>query len=339
MVLLFIDVALAWLLDRLLGDPPRWPHPVNGIGALIGYWEKAWYPNAGSTAGKKFFRGLCLTVATVAVSALLAAGWVLLAGLAHPVALHAVTVYLFYAALAGRCLEVEARKVHRALNGSETSLEEARQALSMLVSRDTNSLDTAAVVRATVETVAENTVDGVLSPLFWIFIGLACGLALGLPAEGTAAAAVALVWTFKAASTLDSRVGYKTERYLYFGRASARLDDALNFLPARLSLIVIPLAALLTGLRPLAAFRLGFRDRLKHQSPNSAHPEATFAGALGIELGGAAVYQGKLEQKPTLGDGLKPAAPGDITRATTLMHTSSLLFLLLGLACLAPLVF
>ena len=335
MVFLMMDLALAWAIDRILGDPQGWPHPVNAIGRLIGRLDKAWYPGPAASSHRAFLLGLALTTTVVALSLVVPAGLIFLASMIHPWAVNGVLVYLLYAALAGRCLEVEARKVHRALGNDQTPLEAARQALSLLVSRDTTSLDRAAVVRATVETVAENTVDGVLSPLFWAFVGLALGMTAGWGVAETAALTAGLVWAFKAVSTLDTRVGYKTERYLYFGRASARLDDALNCIPARLSLFFLPLAALLAGLDFHASFVVGWRDRLKHQSPNSAHPEAGFAGALGIQLGGGAVYHGQWEDKPTLGDDLKPPSQQDIRRATGLMHLTSFLFLAVGLALLS----
>ncbi len=329
MIFLVLDVVAAWLLDCLLGDPHGLPHPVNAIGRLIGFLDRRWHPGPAATPIRAFSAGLALAVVVILLTAGLAMGLVMVASLIHPVVMHLVVVYLLYAALAGRCLELEARKVLQALRKSDAGIDPARQALSMLVSRDTRALDEAAIVRATVETVAENTVDGVLAPLFWIFVGLSLGSIIG-GSLGPLVLAVGLVWAFKAASTMDSRIAYQTERYRFFGRAAARIDDAFNFVPARLSLILLSEAALFCRLDWKAAWRLGRRDRLKHASPNSAHPESAVAGALGIRLGGPAIYHGKLEDKPALGDERRAAEPADILAAVRLMHVSALV--LMGLA-------
>lgn len=307
MYLLLLDLLAAWLLDWLLGDPRWLPHPVNALGRLIGFLDRRWHPGPAARPARTFRAGLVLTAVVLAAAVGVTAGLLSIAGLVHPVLFHLFNVYLLYAALAGRCMDREARKVLALLPGEPGAgpgrdLEPARRALSMLVSRDTTRLDQTAIVRATVETVAENTVDGVLSPLLWMGVGLALSL-VSAPHAGPGGPALvplawlpaALAWGFKAASTMDSRIGYRNARYRFFGRAAARSDDALNFLPARLSLFLLPLAAACLRLDARASWRLAWRDRRKHASPNSAHPEAAVAGALGIRLGGPAVYGGRVE--------------------------------------------
>ena len=192
-------------------------------------------------------------------------------------------------------------------------LEGARQAVSRIVGRDTQALDETGVAKAAVETVAENTCDGVTAPLIFLFLG-------GLPAG----------MAYKAVSTLDSMVGYKNEKYRWFGWASARLDDVLNFIPARLSGLLMCLGAvLLPGCSGLRAWSIFWRDRRKHASPNSAHTEAACAGALEVQLAGDASYFGKVVHKPTLGDPTRPVEPEDIPSACGLMYATAALFLLL----------
>ena len=187
--------------------------------------------------------------------------------------------------------------------------------LSRIVGRDTERLDEAEIVRATVETIAENVVDGITAPLFFAFLG-------GAPAA----------LAYKAASTLDSMVGYKNETYRNFGWASARLDDALNFIPARLTGVLIPLAATFCGCNVRNGWRIFWRDRKKHPSPNSAHAEAAFAGALNVRLGGTSAYGGVPSHKEYLGDANRPLAPDAIKQAQRLMFATSVIFLIMGLS-------
>ena len=219
--------------------------------------------------------------------------------------------YFFYAV---KDLKTESMRVYDALKGG--SLKEARTAVSMIVGRDTQRLSEAGVVRAAVETVAENTSDGIIAPLFYAVIG-----------------GPVLAWVYKAVNTMDSMVGYKNDRYRYFGTAAARLDDVLNYIPARISAWLMILGAKLCGMDAAGARRIYRRDRYKHSSPNSAHTEAVMAGALGIQLAGDAWYFGKLHKKDFLGDKCREVEIEDIPRSHRLMLATCLLALLLfGLA-------
>lgn len=217
-----------------------------------------------------------------------------------------------YYLLAARCLRDESMKVYRALAAGDT--EGARRAVSMIVGRDTDALAAEGITKAAVETVAENTSDGVTAPMFYIMLG---GAAAG--------------FFYKAANTMDSMLGYKNERYLRFGCFSAKLDDALNYLPSRLTALLMILSAYLSGMDGGNAYRIWRRDRLNHASPNSAQTEAVCAGALGVMLAGDAVYFGKLVKKQTIGDDLRRVTPEDIPAANRLMYVTSVLMLLLTL--------
>jgi adenosylcobinamide-phosphate synthase len=289
--LLWIAVAVA--LDAVLGDPHWLPHPVVAVGRLISALEKFLRPRAKNLRRAGVALGLTVVLLTGG------AAWAL--SLIHP----AVQVYLLYAALAPRCMHSEARKVRRTLETG--TLDEARAQLSMLVGRDTAALDAGHITKATVETVAENTTDGVISPLLWMLLGSLFG------------AAVPLAWAFKAASTLDSMVGYRNEKYIDFGRFSAKMDDVFNYIPARVTGVLMCLAAFFCRLDARNAWRILWRDHANHPSPNSAWAESAAAGALGLQLGGGAFYGGKWVEKKTQGDALKQPEPKDIGRVCALM--------------------
>ncbi len=292
----------AMALDAAFGDPRWLPHPVRGLGALAAGLEtltKKLIPSA-RAAG-------VLTALVVAGSA---GGAVFLlvraAAAIHPAVGDAVSIVLIAFALAARDLAGHAMNVQRALDRG--NLAEARQKAAMMVGRDTEALDEGETARAAVESVAENTVDGVTAPLLFAVLG------------GPAAAMM-----YKAVNTLDSLFGYRNERYLKFGWASARLDDAVNYLPARLTAALIPLAAALVGARPVQALRCLVRDGRKHPSPNSGLTEAAMAGALGVRLGGVSSYCGTRSTKPFLGDPLEPLGKAHIRRAVVLMAATYLL--------------
>jgi adenosylcobinamide-phosphate synthase len=272
-------ILLALLLDLILGDPRWLPHPVIMIGRLITILDSAlrrpWLDLQ--------LAGIMLLLIVVGSSA--GVTWLLLKGMHHLHPLFGLLGAVVIAAtcLAARSLHVESDRVATALAVGD--LQNARKYLSWIVGRDTAQLDEAEIWRATVETVAENTADGVIAPLFW--------LTLGGPVAAIA---------FKAVSTLDSMVGYRNQRYLQFGCASAHMDDLLNFIPARLTALLIISAASVSGHSASGALRIFLRDRHKHPSPNSAHPEAAAAGALGVQLGGAASYGGIVSHKQLLGD-------------------------------------
>jgi adenosylcobinamide-phosphate synthase len=295
-------IAAALLLDLLLGDPRRLPHPVVLIGRTITFLE----PRLRSCIGNQRLGGVALMLLTVGATAALT--WLALAGsaLLSPLAGLAVAVAISYTCLAARSLHRESALVAGALSAGD--IETARRNLSYIVGRDTAELDEAEIWRALVETVAENTSDGIIAPLFWLSIG------------GPVAA-----MSFKAVSTLDSMVGYRNERYLHFGWASARMDDLANFIPARLTALLMVAVAPLVGLSPGNALKVTLRDRLKHPSPNSAHPEAAAAGALGVRLGGAARYGGKPSWKDYIGDPRKPLDRDAYHGMIRLMYAATIL--------------
>jgi adenosylcobinamide-phosphate synthase len=305
------SLPLGAALDALLGDPVGWPHPVRLIGSLIERSEptlRRLAERAGGTPGFERTAGVVLALVVVGVTAAAAWGVVAAGDQLGPIGAIAGRAILIYWALAARSLGVEALRVSEA-----PDLATSRRALASIVGRDTAALDPGEIGRACIETVAENCNDGVVAPLFW--------LALGGP--------VAL-WAFKAVNTLDSMVGYRNERYRYLGWASARLDDLLGLIPARLTWLLIALAALLRRERADAALRVGWRDGRKHSSPNAAWGEAAMAGALGVRLGGPASYGGIPGFKPLLGDPGAAIGPATVRRAVRLMSTAAGLAVLLA---------
>ena len=304
-------VLPAAALDWLLGDPRWLPHPVRWMGRTISALEpflRRAFPK--THTGERIAGGALVLLMAV----LFGGGSVLLlrlCGVASPWLAWGVEVWFSFQLLSARDLQVESAAVYRPLRDGDLPL--ARTMVGRIVGRDASVLDEAGVTRAAVETVAENTGDGVISPVLFLALG---GLPLGM--------------AFKAVSTLDSMVGYRTPKYQYFGTAAAKLDDLLNFLPARLTGLLMCLgAALLPGCSGRGAWRIFWRDRKKHASPNSAHGEAACAGALGVRLAGDAVYFGALVRKPTLGDGTRPVEAEDILRAIRLMYAAQLLTLAL----------
>ncbi|MCI8454421.1 MAG: cobalamin biosynthesis protein CobD [Lachnospiraceae bacterium] len=304
--MLATSIVCGFILDQILGDPEYRFHPVRLLGRLIGVLEKRLYPTAGKKSERElFFRGACLSVLVCAVTAGLVCLVVFLADKVLPVFRFVVWTLCCYFLLAAKDLKTESMRVYHALAAGE--LIRARQAVSRIVGRDTETLSAAGTARAAVETVAENTSDGVVAPLFY--------LALGGPVGG---------WLYKAVNTMDSMVGYKNARYLYFGRFAARLDDLLNFIPARLSAGLMLFVSWLLGYDWKNAARIFARDRLKHASPNSAQTESVCAGALRVMLAGDAYYFGRLYKKETIGDDLRPVEAEDIRRANRLMYGTAL---------------
>jgi len=323
---LLADIITAYVLDLIFGDPYWLPHPVRFIGWLIKRTERflrdriqEQHPGGASNRSRRERQAgvmlvLFVTLVTFAIVALICKA----AYMTSPVLFHAVNVYFIYTALATKCLAVEAGKVYEALEKKD--IEEARKRLAMLVGRQTDGLPEREVVRGVVETTAENTVDAIISPLIYTVIGSFFGI--GAP----------LAYAFKAISTLDSMVGYMNDRYINFGRASAKTDDAANYIPARFSGLLIPLAAMFCKKGFTKSFRIMLRDRRNHKSPNCAYPEAAVAGALGVMLGGTNVYFGQPVEKPTIGDRLKELEAGDIKDTVRIMYAASFLTLLLGAA-------
>lgn len=304
-----LPVLAGYLLDGLIGDPPWLPHPVRGIGRLIAAGERRL--NRGGPRAR-LLAGALLTAAVVGLAATAAGLLVASARRVHPRLGDAVTAGGVAVLLARRSLAHEAgRAVHRPLAAGD--LPGARRAVSRVVGRDTDRLDAAGVARAAVETLAENASDGVAAPLLYALAG-------GLP--GIAA--------YKAVNTLDSMIGHRDERYLYFGRAAARLDDAANWLPARVTTLALAAAAGLSGGAAGAAWRAARADGPRHKSPNAGWPEAAMAGALGIRLGGLNHYDGEPSPGPVLNPGGRPPRPADIPAAVGLVNLASHLVLAAG---------
>ena len=302
-------LLLGFCIDLLLGDPRWLYHPVQAIGWLIVKLEPPLRRAFPDSDRGQVRAGVALVILVVGITGLVSGG--VLWGLhrLHPMAGFAGEVILCWLILAAKSLRTESMKVVRALETG--TLDDGRRAVSMIVGRDTEHLSEAEVLKAAVETVAENASDGILAPLLFAAV-------LG-PVGGIC---------YKAVNTMDSMVGYKNDRYLYFGRAAAKLDDVLNFLPARISGFLMAAAACL-GFDGKNAFRIFFRDRKNHASPNSAHTEAACAGALGLQLGGTHDYFGKPVVKPTIGDDLRAVTRGDVAAANRLALTTALLALLI----------
>lgn len=295
-----------FLLDLLVGDPHWLPHPIRLIGGLIAKCSK--WNRAELKKGEQFWRGVAMTILVVCLTAVVAAAILVVGYWLHPFAGCIIEGIMTYQILATKCLKVESMKVYEALKKDD--LEGARYAVSMIVGRDTQVLDATGVAKAAVETVAENTSDGVIAPLIYLAIG---GPILG--------------FMYKAINTMDSMVGYKNDKYMYFGRCAAKLDDVVNYIPARISALFMIAVSFLPGkaYNGKGAWRIWRRDRRKHASPNSAQTEAVCAGSLGVQLAGDASYFGKIVKKPTIGDALRPVEYEDIKRANGLLYRTAIL--------------
>lgn len=303
------QIIIAVALDLLAGDPRWLPHPVRLIGQFAVWLE----PQLRRAIRDEKLAGILAVVQVVLATGLAALFLVLCAKAVHPWIGDLVSILLLYTGIAARDLVKHASDVRAGLEAGD--LAEAARRTSMICGRDTEKLDRQGIVRAAVESVSENMTDGVTAPLFFAAIAGPVG-----------------IMVYKAVSTLDSTFGYKNERYARFGWASAKLDDIVNFIPARLSSALVPVAALILGLRAASSARVLLRDRLKHPSPNAGHTEAAFSGALGIQLGGLCYYSGKPSQKPTLGDPEVEPQPSHIQSANVLMLTASGLILAIVLA-------
>jgi adenosylcobinamide-phosphate synthase len=316
-------IFLGFSLDALIGDPRYRYHPIRIIGRWITLIEKGIRGRGWNGKG-----GGLLLVATIQICALCCylTASLLLHSLYRPLGL-AFDLFICYSSLALKDLAAHAKPVIQALEKGD--LHEAQNRIGLAVSREVRFLDAEGVSRAAVETLAENFVDGFLSPVFWYLVGSFLALVLGLPLVITA---VSLMLVFKVASTLDSMVGYRSPEYLFFGWGGAKLDDLMNFVPARLSLIILFLGAWISGLHPLKGLRTARRDRLKHDSPNAAHAESFFAGTLDVRLCGPAVYRGALKEKAWLGNGNRDPGPEDIRKAAVLVRYSGWITILLSVA-------
>jgi adenosylcobinamide-phosphate synthase len=301
-----LTLSAGFILDLLLGDPAWLPHPVRLLGRLAAWAE----PQCRRFISNQYLAGALLVA--VLVSAAGGGVWLILWLLwqVHPLLAVLAMVYFMYAGLAVHDLAREAKAVWRNLQAGE--LLRARQRLSRIVGRDTEQLAAPEIVRATVETVAESTVDGILAPMFFAALGGAPGL-----------------WAYKAVNTLDSMVGHREAPYTQFGWAAARLDDVANFVPARLGLLLFGLGAWLAGGAPGRCWRVGWRDGGKHPSPNAGISEAAMAGALGVRLGGPNTYDGIEDVRPYIGDPVRPLEIACILRTIRIMYATSAV----GLAC------
>lgn len=313
-----------FVLDLLIGDPHFIPHPVRLIGSLISFCDKRLNCDAGYNISEKklnlikYKRGMLLAFtvifATFAISVIIIVA-------AYSINLYAGVIaeaVMTWQILATKCLHVESMRVYDALRTD--GVDAGRRAVSMIVGRDTSVLDAAGVTRAAVETIAENTSDGVIAPMLYTAIG---GPVLG--------------FVYKAVNTMDSMLGYKNDKYMYFGRFAARLDDVVNFIPARISAYLMIAAAFIGGRHfdGKNAYHIFKRDRFNHASPNSAQTESVCAGALRVQLAGDAVYFGKLVKKKYIGDGLREIEYEDIKRANRLMYITAFLCELLSVAVMS----
>lgn len=305
-----LPLIIGFILDLIIGDPYNLPHPVRLIGKMISSLEK-------------FFRKLCpdrhilagtlLSLTVLAVSSAVPLLTLILCYCLSPWLGIVIESILIYYILAAKCLYKESMKVYRATESHDIT--QARHAVSMIVGRDTNKLDEKGVIRAAVETVAENTSDGETAPLFFIALG---GAALG--------------FFYKAANTMDSMLGYKNEKYIYFGRFSAKFDDIMNYIPSRLSALMMILASCILRFNTKGAWKIWRRDRASQESPNAAQTESAAAGALDIQLLGEAYYFGKLHRKNTVGDNTRPIEAEDICRVNRLMFCTSAIMLVFALS-------
>ncbi len=300
-----LQLSAAYLADLIFGDPPGYPHPIKLIGRVVQALERKLL-NTEDPPLRQYLLGGMLALLVVAGAGFFVWGILHAFQRVHPALSSLTAVFFAYTTLATRNLYDEVKKVANLL--AEGDLGSARQSIGRLVSRDTAHLDEQEIGRALIETVSENTSDGIVAPLFYLVIG-----------------GPSLAMAYKALNTLDSMVGYKNDRYRYFGWASARADDLANLIPARLTAFFYILSALVFGKNSRGAWRIAWRDGRKNTSPNSGYPEAAMAGALGIQLGGKNVYFGKVVEKPLIGENEKPIRLNEVRESLRLMMGASLI--------------
>jgi adenosylcobinamide-phosphate synthase len=307
-----VPLTLGYFLDLIIGDPQNWPHPIRYIGRFVSYLENI-FGKFNQNKKNKFIFGMLLWIITVSIAYLIPKLILLYAYKVNSYLFIFIESLMCYYILAVKNLKDETKKVYDSL--IENDLQKSRKSLSMIVGRDTENLDKESIVKAAVETVSENISDGIIAPMLFIALG---GAPLG--------------FAYKAANTLDSMVGYKNEKYYFFGKFSAVADDFLNYFPSRISGLLIVFSSLLLKYNYKNSWKIFIRDRKKHASPNSAQSESAAAGALNIRLGGPNYYHGVLVEKPFIGDSLKSIEVSDILKVFKLMYTTSFLGLLLSLA-------
>ena len=304
-----MDILLGFILDTIIGDPYKLPHPIRWIGSFISILEKLCRKIAKSNT-MLMILGAILVFIVVFVSGGITLLVLKLASF-NKYAYLIVSSVICYYMLAGKSLKTESMKVYKAFENNDT--EGARKAVSMIVGRDTQSLTKEGIIKAAVETVAENSSDGVVAPLIYMLI-------FG-PVGGV---------VYKAVNTMDSMIGYVEEKYFYIGKFAAKLDDVLNYIPARISGILVIISAFILRYDYKNAFRIFKRDRKKHASPNSAQTESAMAGALGVQLAGDATYFGVVHKKPYIGDKRREIENEDIKRANDIMYTMTIICLVVG---------
>ena len=303
-------IIAGFILDLIFGDPHWLPHPICLIGNLIGFIEGNLRPKLAPNKNALLLGGALMVIIVLVISFVVPMAILLAAGMVSPWLAFALETLMCYQIFATKCLRDESMKVYDALHNND--LADARVKLSWIVGRDTQNLDEEEITKGAVETVAENTADGIIAPMFYMFLG-------GVP----------LAFLYKGINTMDSMVGYKNDKFLYFGRCAAKLDDLANLIPARITGLVMIAAAFLLGLNGPGAWKVFWRDRYNHLSPNSAMTESVTAGALNIQLGGDHFYFGKLVHKDTIGDNIRPVCPEDIKKTNNLLYMTAVLCLLL----------
>ncbi len=309
MKLSLLALVLGFILDLIIGDPHGLYHPIRLVGNLIALLEKRMNRKTDSS-NRQMVMGWLMALIVITLSSGIPLLLLLLAYRIHPVCRLILETIMCWQLLATKSLKDESMKVYRKLKKHD--LQGSRHAVSMIVGRDTEVLDETGVTKAAVETVAENTSDGVIAPMLYMAIG---GAFLG--------------WMYKSINTMDSMVAYKNERYLYFGRIPAYLDDIANYIPARLAGVMMILASFIVRLDGAHAFAIFKRDRYNHASPNSAQTEAVMAGALNVQLAGDAWYFGELHKKKTIGDDIRPVESEDIVRANKLLYGTAVVSLVI----------
>ena len=303
-------IVAGFILDLIFGDPHWLPHPICLIGNLIGFLEKNLRRLLAPGKTALLLGGALMVVIVLSLSYAVPYAVLMLAEQVNPWLRFALETIMFYQIFATKCLRDESMKVYTALHNND--LEDARVKLSWIVGRDTKELTAEEVTKGAVETVAENTADGIIAPMFYMFIG-------GAP----------LAFLYKGINTMDSMVGYKNDKFLYFGRCAAKLDVVANFIPARITGILMILASYFLNMNAAGAWKIFWRDRYNHLSPNSAMTESVTAGALNIQLGGDHYYFGKLVHKDTIGDNIRPVVAEDIVAVNNLLYMTAVISLLL----------
>jgi len=307
-LILVIKIWIAYVLDLIFGDPQNIIHPVQIIGKMINIGEKSLLGKKYKSDRKyKFFAGMILNITVISLT--YGITYLIRRTSENSIILTVAEIYLMYTVFSINSLAREGNRVYNILK--EGNIERARKDLSYLVSRDTGTMDEKMIIRSTMETISENTVDGIVAPMLYMFLG-------GLP----------LSMTYKAINTFDSMVGYKNEKYMDFGKFSAKLDDVANFIPARITGILIVIGSIILGYDYKNSLKVFIRDRKNHSSPNSGHAEAGVAGALGVQFGGRVSYFGKEVDKPVIGDKIKDFELEDIKKNIKIMYVASFLSLI-----------